>query len=253
MAATRTTISSLAGPTIRPTRGSASPARTATATTIRVRACLCILSVGVFVAHILGVASLTVPDSSRAGADQEVDEYEERPQIIFCSRTHSQLSQFVNEIKRTAFADGLRCVSLGSRKNLCVHPEVRFCYARRRRDLLARASLMCIFLFFLIIRTRTQVSHLKSAVQINDACMDMQKSAGKKKTSDEIAAEAYAAATSKASTSTKISAVKSSCPYLSDDTQRVFRDHVLSRVRDLEQLHELGALNCARSSVLCHY
>jgi hypothetical protein len=35
--------------------------------------------------------------------------------------------------------------------------------------------------------------------------------------------------------------VKSSCPYLSEDSQRLFRDHVLTKVQDLEELHELGA------------
>lgn len=62
--------------------------------------------------------------ASSAADESEIDGYQETPQIIFCSRTHSQLTQFVNEIKRTPFADGLRCVSLGSRKNLCVHPVV---------------------------------------------------------------------------------------------------------------------------------
>ncbi|KAG7401622.1 ATP-dependent DNA helicase chl1 [Phytophthora boehmeriae] len=44
--------------------------------------------------------------------------------IIYCSRTHSQISQFVREIKKTAFADHIRVVSLGSRKNLCTNPNV---------------------------------------------------------------------------------------------------------------------------------
>ncbi|KAL3673599.1 hypothetical protein V7S43_001300 [Phytophthora oleae] len=44
--------------------------------------------------------------------------------IIYCSRTHSQISQFVREIRKTAFAERIRVVSLGSRKNLCVNPKV---------------------------------------------------------------------------------------------------------------------------------
>ncbi|KAF4139457.1 Helicase C-terminal domain [Phytophthora infestans] len=44
--------------------------------------------------------------------------------IIYCSRTHSQISQFVREIRKTAFADHIRVVSLGSRKNLCTNPKV---------------------------------------------------------------------------------------------------------------------------------
>ncbi|KAG1703083.1 hypothetical protein DVH05_007994 [Phytophthora capsici] len=54
---------------------------------------------------------------------------EERPdfgvvKIIYCSRTHSQISQFVREIRKTAFAERIRVVSLGSRKNLCINPKV---------------------------------------------------------------------------------------------------------------------------------
>ena len=45
-------------------------------------------------------------------------------QILYCSRTHSQLAQFVNEIKKTAFHK-VRVVSIGSRKSLCIHDQVR--------------------------------------------------------------------------------------------------------------------------------
>ncbi|CAI5725012.1 unnamed protein product [Peronospora destructor] len=44
--------------------------------------------------------------------------------IIYCSRTHSQISQFVREIRKTVFADHIRVISLGSRKNLCTNPKV---------------------------------------------------------------------------------------------------------------------------------
>ncbi len=45
-------------------------------------------------------------------------------QIIYCSRTHSQISQFVNEIKKTAYGDRIRVISLGARKNLCLNDAV---------------------------------------------------------------------------------------------------------------------------------
>ncbi|KAJ3252990.1 DEAD H (Asp-Glu-Ala-Asp His) box helicase 11 [Boothiomyces macroporosus] len=48
----------------------------------------------------------------------------EKIQIIYTSRTHSQISQFVQEIKKTVYADML-VTSLGSRKNLCVNENVR--------------------------------------------------------------------------------------------------------------------------------
>uniref|UniRef100_A0A1A9WGJ1 Regulator of telomere elongation helicase 1 homolog n=1 Tax=Glossina brevipalpis TaxID=37001 RepID=A0A1A9WGJ1_9MUSC len=43
--------------------------------------------------------------------------------IIYASRTHSQLTQAMQELKRTAYAS-MRAVVLGSRDQLCVHPEV---------------------------------------------------------------------------------------------------------------------------------
>ncbi|KAI8900050.1 helicase C-terminal domain-containing protein [Globomyces pollinis-pini] len=62
------------------------------------------------------------------------------PQIIYASRTHSQLSQFVHEIKKTVYSD-LKCISLGSRKNLCINQDVL---------------------------------QLTSVTRINDKCLDMQ-------------------------------------------------------------------------------
>ena len=48
-----------------------------------------------------------------------------RPQLILCSRTHSQLNQLVRELKRTVWRDRVRVVSLGSRQQLCQHEGVR--------------------------------------------------------------------------------------------------------------------------------
>jgi chromosome transmission fidelity protein 1 len=48
-----------------------------------------------------------------------------QPQVIFCSRTHSQLSQFVGELHRTRFARSILLVAIASRKALCVNDEVR--------------------------------------------------------------------------------------------------------------------------------
>ncbi|XP_053637963.1 ATP-dependent DNA helicase DDX11 isoform X1 [Cherax quadricarinatus] len=44
--------------------------------------------------------------------------------IYYCSRTHSQLSQFVHEVQKTAFGEDVRVVSLASRQNLCVNEAV---------------------------------------------------------------------------------------------------------------------------------
>ncbi|KAK4049090.1 ATP-dependent DNA helicase chl1 [Microbotryomycetes sp. JL221] len=66
------------------------------------------------------------------------------PKILFASRTHSQLSQFVAELRKTAFSKTLseltiqgssndveldwrpvRLIPLGSRQNLCINDEIR--------------------------------------------------------------------------------------------------------------------------------
>ncbi|EKX42314.1 hypothetical protein GUITHDRAFT_141266 [Guillardia theta CCMP2712] len=73
--------------------------------------------------------------------DRLEDEYDVR-KVIYCSRTHSQLSQFMNEVKRTQWGKDLKAVSLASRKGMCINPKV---------------------------------SSLKSSTRINAACLDLQK------------------------------------------------------------------------------
>lgn len=58
-----------------------------------------------------GSSSSTVADSFRW------------PTIIYASRTHSQLSQAMQELKRTAYCD-MKASVLGSRDQLCIHPEI---------------------------------------------------------------------------------------------------------------------------------
>lgn len=74
----------------------------------------------------------------RTGQDPSADEeVEEEPKVFFCSRTHSQLSQFVGELQRVELppalppeGDGmtriedLKHLTLGSRKNLCINSKV---------------------------------------------------------------------------------------------------------------------------------
>lgn len=56
-------------------------------------------------------------------------------QIIYCSRTHSQLSQFIQEVRRTPYAARVSTVTLASRKQLCVHePVARLANATRMND-----------------------------------------------------------------------------------------------------------------------
>ncbi|KAJ3397757.1 DEAD H (Asp-Glu-Ala-Asp His) box helicase 11 [Lobulomyces angularis] len=70
----------------------------------------------------------------------DVDEPDEL-KIYYCSRTHSQISQFVREIQKTEFSKWIKVVSLGSRASLCINEKVL---------------------------------NLKSIERINDKCLDMQ-------------------------------------------------------------------------------
>ncbi|CAF0786179.1 unnamed protein product [Adineta ricciae] len=69
--------------------------------------------------------------------------------IFFCTRTHSQISQFIGEIQKTKYVDQLRLVALGSRQNLCINESVL---------------------------------KLKSITLINEKCLDLQKQKKEKKT-----------------------------------------------------------------------
>ncbi|KAM6960985.1 ATP-dependent DNA helicase DDX11 [Aplochiton taeniatus] len=76
-------------------------------------------------------------------ADDDEDLVEEHvTKIYYCSRTHSQLAQFVHEVQKSPFSQHTSLVTLGSRQNMCVNEEVR---------------------------------GLGSAQRINDRCMEMQK------------------------------------------------------------------------------
>uniref|UniRef100_A0A8D3C6M0 DEAD/H (Asp-Glu-Ala-Asp/His) box helicase 11 n=1 Tax=Scophthalmus maximus TaxID=52904 RepID=A0A8D3C6M0_SCOMX len=76
--------------------------------------------------------------------DVEDDELIEEhvTKIYYCSRTHSQLAQFVHEVQKSPFSEDISLVTLGSRQNLCVNEDVR---------------------------------RLGSNQRINDRCMEMQK------------------------------------------------------------------------------
>ncbi|KFQ39065.1 Regulator of telomere elongation helicase 1, partial [Mesitornis unicolor] len=66
------------------------------------------------------------PMSSWGSAATDADiptYYTDVPKIIYASRTHSQLTQVINELKSTVYRPKI-CV-LGSREQLCIHPEVK--------------------------------------------------------------------------------------------------------------------------------
>ncbi len=73
------------------------------------------------------------------GQDDD-EEPETLPRVIYASRTHSQLSQFVAELKKTSFGEvdvlnpadlPVRTIALGSRKQMCINDSVQH-IARRK-------------------------------------------------------------------------------------------------------------------------
>ncbi|GAQ88396.1 Helicase [Klebsormidium nitens] len=65
---------------------------------------------------------VTVDSSDESESDEET---ETKTKVYFCSRTHSQLSQFIGELKRTSFTQSeLQTTSIASRKNLCINEAV---------------------------------------------------------------------------------------------------------------------------------
>ncbi|KAL8780468.1 MAG: hypothetical protein Q9194_000898 [Teloschistes cf. exilis] len=131
-------------------------------------------------------------------------EYPDEPKIFFCSRTHSQLTQFVNELRRVKlpgvlWEDNVRALSpvkdqeeqhvvkhlpLGSRKSLCIN---------------------------------SKVVSAGSATAINERCLDLQQ------------------------TSTPH---EKRCSFLPNQENQAlvndFRDHTLAKIRDIEDLGALG-------------
>lgn len=134
---------------------------------------------------------------------KEEEEDVEEVKIFFCSRTHSQLSQFAGELRRVAFPssipdelepdgkDGLavleervKHLSLGSRKNLCINPQVRA---------------------------------LENNTAINEKCLDLQ--------------QAGVAADKKCKF----------IPSKDDEALALeFRDHALATVKDIEDIGQVG-------------
>lgn len=45
------------------------------------------------------------------------------PKVIYASRTHSQLAQAMQELKKTKY-NGMKAAIIGSREQLCIHPDV---------------------------------------------------------------------------------------------------------------------------------
>ena len=69
----------------------------------------------------VGGGFYTSSEDEEDGSDEEEEGGGGGLKVFYCSRTHSQLSQFVKELRKTVFAQRVRVVCLGSRKNMCIN------------------------------------------------------------------------------------------------------------------------------------
>jgi len=75
-----------------------------------------------------GDDDILLDDYHSDGEEDQLEEEEEpdtKLKIIFCSRTHSQLTQFVREVKKSPFGSEISLVSLASRGVMCINPAVK--------------------------------------------------------------------------------------------------------------------------------
>jgi Rad3-related DNA helicase len=163
-----------------------------------------------------------------------------KPQIIFASRTHSQLVQLVGEVrklkygkdaaeeKKKAIAAKQAAAAMNSHSttqshsSTAVNPHLH----ANTYDPLLSAKVISLG-SRLNLCTRPEFSAMrakKEGARLNDACLDLQKEKAK----------AVAGKTDKSTTA------QAGCEYLSPDALSIFHDHALSRIHDLEELEAKG-------------
>lgn len=124
--------------------------------------------------------------------------------IIYAARTHSQLSQFIGELRRTHWGKDVKVVALGSRSLLCGNDDVLYSSRSGRRN------------------------GRRSEAEITEMCLDMQKNkrdVGAKRTSEGHAKSKKA----------------KGCPYLaSSEAVSTLAMHSLVRPSDIEDVANLG-------------
>ncbi|KYN03917.1 putative ATP-dependent RNA helicase DDX11 [Cyphomyrmex costatus] len=78
---------------------------------------------------VCGIENLILEDglsNSESSEEEDTDEpLFKSTKIFFCSRTHSQLTQFVHELKRSPYSQEISVVPLSSRQNYCINKNVK--------------------------------------------------------------------------------------------------------------------------------
>lgn len=90
------------------------------------------------------VNEVSISSSSDDEEEQDESNEEEKLKVYFCSRTHSQLSQFIKELRKTIFANELNVICLGSRKNFCINEGICIDFG---------LLCLCVFVFLTLSNT----------------------------------------------------------------------------------------------------
>lgn len=120
------------------------------------------------------------------------------PQIFYCSRTHSQISQFIGEIRRTCYSS-VRCISLASRAHMCIN---------------------------------SSVNSSKSDLAISEKCLELQRKS--------VLPEELDLGEGDSRKRQRSSSHSNSCPFHNSSRESRFVEHSFGKIRDIEELADLG-------------
>ncbi|RVW34048.1 ATP-dependent DNA helicase DDX11 [Vitis vinifera] len=101
---------------------------------------------------------VSINSSSDEEEEDDNEEDGEGLKIYFCSRTHSQLSQFVKELRKTIFGNEMKVVCLGSRKISCINEVQQHEYRHNRK----------------VAAVMKKVLKLGNSTRINERCLELQ-------------------------------------------------------------------------------
>jgi hypothetical protein len=149
--------------------------------------------------------------------------------IIYAARTHSQLSQFVNEVRRTAWGNDIRIVALGGRKLLCGNKDVTGGTLARKSRSETMITEKCLDLQKgLVLKEVESKSNISLSEDTDNGHIDNDSSSvDKKRKVDKLK-----------KTSSK---TKNSCPLMSSkEAISTLALHMLAKPSDIEDLVGLG-------------
>ncbi|KAI9783641.1 MAG: ATP-dependent DNA helicase chl1 [Candelina submexicana] len=145
--------------------------------------------------------------SGNSFKEGEPEEVVEELKIFYCSRTHSQLKQFINELRRVQFPSAIPKVAPDNPQEP-ISSELGFENEEVKHLTLGSRKNLCI---------NQKVLKLGGATAINERCLDLQQPG---------------------------TPAESKCPYLptteNETLVNSFRDHTLANIRDIEELGTLG-------------